>query len=262
MTVSTFQTAWFGSNPNVLDGPVGSPTPTGSGVIVPQFKLGHLAQGDSEAEFIYCKLVLAAATTLIPGQAYVIDDDYNATLLSTANSPRGAKVMFLMVNAPSNAQQPAGTYYGWFLRSGKFPVLTNTLTVGALAETSATAGTINTPAGAATVGSKLIVGLYYTKAPATFTATTTNGSPTLTGPFTGVSLASGPFAGQTISGAGIPASTTVLSVNTYQQSGSPQGSVSSITMSANATASAAAVTITPTLLGEANIMWPYVDKTN
>jgi hypothetical protein len=257
MTVATFQTAYFGSNPFVLEGPIVA----GSGVLGPQFKPGHVAYGDSETEYVYCKLVLGAATTLIPGQAYTIDDDYNATLLSTANSPRGTKVMFLLPNAPSNAQQPAGTYYGWFVRAGKVPVPSNAIVLGALAETSTTPGTVNT-AVTPTVTSKLIVGLYYTKAPATFTASTTSGSPTLTGPFTGVSIGSGPFVGQTISGAGIPASTTILSVNTYANTGSPQGSVSSITMSANATATAAGVTITPSLLGEANVQWCYVDKNN
>jgi hypothetical protein len=262
MTVTTYQTLNFGANPFVLDGP----STLGSGVILPNFKLGHVSYGDSELECVYCKLTLAAATTLIPGQAYTIDDDYNATLLSTANSPRGSKVMILMVNAPPAAQQPAGTYFGWFVRAGKVPVLTNTLTpataAGGLAETSTTAGTINTPAGAATVGAKLIVGLYYTKAPATFTASTTNGSALLTGPFTGVSIGSGPFVGQTITGTGIPGSTTIVSIQTYQQAGSPQGVISSITMSAAATATGSAVTITPTLCGEANVQWCYVDKTN
>ena len=256
MTITTYNTADFGANPYVLDGPAA----LGSGVIVTNFKLGHVSWGDSEAEYVYCKLVLAAATTLIPGQAYVIDDDFTATLISTANSPRGSKVMILLVNAPASAQQAAGTYYGWFVRAGQVPVLAAAInvaaTAGGLAETSATAGSINTPAGAATVGSKLIVGLYYTKAPAAFTASTTNGSAVLTGPFTGATLGSGPFVGATVAGTGIPASTTIASI---QYVG---GVVSSITMSANATATGSAVTITPTLVGEARVMWPYVDKTN
>jgi hypothetical protein len=260
MTVATYQTLNFGANPAIIDGP----STLGSGVIVPNYKLGHVSYGDCESEYVYVKLTLAAPTIVIPGQAYWLDDDYNATLLSTASSPRGAKVVIACAN--SVTALPAGAYFMWCLRSGQFPVAAVTITVavtaGGVAETSATAGSINTPAAAATVGSKLIVGLYYTKAPATFTATTTVGSAVLTGPFTGVSTASGPFAGAAIAGTGIPASTIIQSI---QVAGNV---VQSITMGnaagalVNATASGSAIVVTPTLMGEARVMWAYIDKTN
>lgn len=64
----------------------------------------------------------------------------------------------------------------------------------------------------------------------TFTATTTNGSPTLGS----IPSTSGLKAGMAISGAGIPGATTILSVDSATQ----------ITMSANASASASGVTVT------------------
>lgn len=255
MTVATYQTLNFGANPFVIDGP----SVLGSGVIVPNFKTGHVSYGDDESEYVYVKLTLAAPTIVIPGQAYWIDDDYNATLLTTASAVRGAKVVIACAN--SVTALPAGAYFMWCIRAGQFPVAYTTLVTNNLCETTATGGSVNSPA-APTVSSKAVVGLYYTKSPATFTATTTNGSAVLTGPFTGVSTASGPFAGAAITGTGIPASTIIQSVNVAG------GIVQSITMGnaagalVTATASGSAIVVTPTLMGEARVMWAYIDKTN
>lgn len=84
-----------------------------------------------------------------------------------------------------------------------------------------------------------------------FYCTTTNGSPTLTN----VTTVYGIYPGQTLSGTGVAASQTVLSIN-----GIPGNW--SITMSANATASGSTIAIAATGYTEALLKWPYVDKTN
>ena len=249
MTVATYQTLNFGSNPTLIDGP----STLGSGVIVPNFKAGHVAYGDCESEYVYVKVTLGSTAAFLPGQLYVVDDDYNATLISTTNSPRGSKVVVCQAN--SLGAQPVGVYYLWMLRAGQSPVAYTTLTTNNLTETTATAGALNSPS-TPTTTSKLISGLYFTKAPATFTATVTNGSTVLTGPFTGVSTGSGPFAGAAISGTGIAGGATIAAVNVAGNV------VQSITMSAAATASGSAIVVTPSLVGEARVMWPFVDKTN
>lgn len=82
--------------------------------------------------------------------------------------------------------------------------------------------------------------------------TTTNGSAVLTN----VTTVYGMYPNQTITGTGIPASTTILSIN-----GNPGNY--SITLSAAATATANNIAVT-TNAGymECYFIWPYVDKTN
>jgi hypothetical protein len=74
-------------------------------------------------------------------------------------------------------------------------------------------------------------------APATFTATTSSGSPTLTS----VSSFTGRYIGQSLSGTGIAAGARILSLNS---------GASEITMTANATASNSGVTITVSALAK------------
>lgn len=256
MTVATFQTAIFGSQPfNVIDGPTGT---TGTGSIVPQFAPGHVAYGDMGSEYTYVKLVLGSATTLLPGQLYMWDDDYSASLLTTTTGVLGVRVGVANVLAYSLA---AGTYYLWLQHAGQCAIRYTTQTINKAVETTATAGAINSPA-SATVSSKKVLGVAFTKAIATFTGTVTNGSPFITGPFTGVSVQSGPFVGASISGTGIPASTQIGAITV---SG---GQVTSITMVTsagvlvNGTATNAGTTVTPSLVSEARLAWPQIDITN
>jgi hypothetical protein len=256
MTVATLQTADFGVNPFTVEGP----STLGSGVISPQYKLGHIAWGDSEAEWVYCKYTSVANQVLSPGLLFSVDDDFTATLLTTSNSPRGSKVMVCCIGLGNNGQSfttvTGQVYYLWLARAGQFPVAYTTVaTLGNLAETTATGGAANFP-NSATVSSKLIVGLYVTKAVGgTFTGTTTSGSPIVTG-VTGLSIDSGPsWIGSTLSATGIAASQTVSSI---QFNGTQ---ITGLTLSANATASGT-VTITNSLVAQARVMWPYIDKTN
>lgn len=257
MTIATFQTDRFGGNPFAVDGS----SVLGSGVIVPQFKYGVVSYGDGEAEWVYCKYTSVANLTLLPGTLFTVDDDFNATLLTTANSPRGSKVMVSGIGLGYGGASQAtvtGSVYGlWLARSGQFPVAYTTVAaLGNLAETTATGGAANFP-NAATVSSKLIVGLYVTKAVGgTFTGTTVNGSTTVTVAPGQLTIDSGPsWIGSTLSATGIAAAQTITAM---QFTGS---SITSFTLSAAATASGT-VTITNSLVAQARIMWPYVDKTN
>jgi hypothetical protein len=148
-------------------------------------------------------------------------------------------------------------YYLWLARSGQVPVAYTTMaTAGNLAETTATGGAANFP-NSATVSSKLIVGLYITKAVGgTFTGTTTNGSKIVTVAPGQLTADSGPsWIGSTLSATGIAASQTVASLIWTGTN------ITGLVLSANATASGT-VTITNSLVAQARLMWPYIDKTN
>ncbi|WP_342714445.1 hypothetical protein AAFG22_14815 [Bradyrhizobium sp. B024] len=257
MTVATFITVNDGINPFTAEGPAVA----GSGVVVPQFRLGHVAYGDAEAEFVYCKYTSVSNQVLSPGLLFTVDDDYTATLLTTSNSPRGSKVMACCVGMGYGGQSvttvTGSVYYLWLARSGQVPVAYTTMaTAGNLAETTATGGAANFP-NSATVSSKLIVGLYITKAVGgTFTGTTTNGSKIVTVAPGQLTADSGPsWIGSTLSATGIAASQTVASLIWTGTN------ITGLVLSANATASGT-VTITNSLVAQARLMWPYIDKTN
>jgi hypothetical protein len=253
MTISRYQTLNFGCNPGVLDLAL-----TGSGTIQPQFKPGHVSYGDCEAEWVYCKLVLASTTDVLPGQVYYWDDDYTATLLATAASPRGCAVGVANVFAP---QTVAGTYYIWLMRAGQGPVAYTTLTANNLLESTATAGALNSPA-SPTASSKAVLGITFTKSPATFTGTVTNGSPFITATsLTATAFDSGPFVGATITGTGIPAS-TIIGAIAMVNSAIQITMMSSSGALVNGTATNTGVTVTPAKLGECRIRWGFIDKTN
>lgn len=238
---TTAQVELPGASLTKLEGPIVS----GSGYPAPNFRPGTtIALGDQAAEFVYCKLILASTTTLTEGQLYTYDGTFTASLLTTTNSPRGQSVVVGRIN---QASVPAGTYYFWGQRSGNAPVVMSG-SANALAETTATGGKANftnTP----TSTTKLIVGLYVYNAGPTFTATTTNGSPALTS----LSSLDEIALGAGVSGTGIPGSTTVIAIDR---------TLNTVTLSANCTANGSAITVTLAGTVTANVMWPYIDKTN
>lgn len=257
MTVATFQTAIDGVNPFVAEGPAVA----GSGVIVPQFRLGHVSYGDAESEWVYCKYTSVANLVLRPGLLFTVDDDFTATLLTTANSPRGSKVLVcgvgLGVGGQSQTTVTGSDYYVWLARCGQLPVAyTAVATVGNAAETTATGGAANFP-NALTTSAKQISGLYITKAVGgTFTGTTVNGSTAVTVAPGQLTADSGPsWIGSTLSATGIAASQTITAV---QYRGT---SIVGFTLSAAATASGT-VTITNSLVAQARVMWPYIISVN
>lgn len=158
MTVSKYVTTLLGAVINAVET---LPAVTGTGVVVPQFTPGMVADGDSNGRFVYVKLVLASALSLVDGTFFVLDKDFNASLLSTANSPFGARVGV----ARATAELPIGTHYLWLQTSGGAPaaVVATTPLANTKMETTATAGRTGAPA-AATVGSKLITGIVLTAA--------------------------------------------------------------------------------------------------
>lgn len=257
MTVATFQTAIDGVNPFVVEGP----STLGSGVIVPQYRLGHVSYGDAESEWVYCKYTSVANLTLAPGLLFTVDDEYVATLLTTANSPRGSKVMVcgigLGYGGQSQATVTGSVYYLWLARCGQLPVAYTTVgTLGNVGETTATGGVANFP-NALTTNAKQISGLYITKAVGgTFTATTTNTSTAVVVAAGQLTAESGPsWIGSTLSATGIASSQTITAV---QYTGT---SITGFTLSAAATASGT-VTVTNSLLAQARVMWPYILSTN
>lgn len=254
----------MGANPFVLDGPLVSSTTTptggaGSGLIMPAARLGDTCVGDSGSEYVYCLLALSGAT-LVPGQAYVIDKQFTATLATTSNSPRGNNVGFCQVNAPT---APAtGTYYVWLQRKGNTGVWASASPVANTpAETSATGGKLGFPT-SGTTGAKAIVGCYNYATSFTCTATTTSGSPTLTNVvMTAGSDFSDIVVGATISGTGVPASSYVGSVSSVGGALTIGLTTSDLKTAANATATANTITMTVagTLVSAINL--PYVGNT-
>ncbi|MBY3590609.1 hypothetical protein HJA87_12040 [Rhizobium bangladeshense] len=261
MSIATSQTDRLGANPFVVDGPFIA----GSGVPAPIFALGSVAGGDREAEWVYCRLVLASQTTLQPGQWFQWTRDYDASLLTTAAAVVGQRcgVFAGAAQPPTITGGPigsitlaAGTYYVWLQRNGQAPGQVSTATAAlVVAETTTTAGLANAPA-SATVGTKAIANVNFAAANQTFTATTVNGSPVLTA-LSGLSANSGPFIGAAVSGTGIPGGATVTGI-TY----TPNGVVQSVTLSANATANGTGITITATGVLEATLMRPFLSKVN
>lgn len=258
MTISYAQLTDIGPRTYAPEGPLDT---TGQSGPLPSFNYGTVVAGAAEGEFVYVKIAISGApVTVNQGDLVTWDQNFNAALSTTTASIRGqsAGTFFIggsfgnAANGPFTYVFPTnGTYGIWVQRAG-ISLVKCAATVGAtnLAETTATAGQINAPA-SATVGSKLITGLYIPAASATFTANTTNGSPTLTN----ISTVTGIYPNQAVAGTGIPGSTTIVSIN-----GNP-GSYT-ITLSANATASGTAVTVTATGYLEGLLHWPYIDKTN
>jgi hypothetical protein len=101
----------------------------------PQYRLGHVAYGDAESEWVYCKYTSVSNQVLQPGLLFTVDDDFTATLLTTANSPRGSKVMVCGVGLGYGGQSfttvTGSVYYVWLARCGQIPVAYTTVaTVG------------------------------------------------------------------------------------------------------------------------------------
>ena len=152
MAVSTFSNSILGANPRTLDV---LPTVTGTGApsTLP-FTPGFVADGDNGGEWVYCKLTLAAVTSLLDGHVFTIDKDYNASLIATANSPRGQRVGVGRVAAPNTA---AGVY-GLFVQVGgqaPLQVVATTPKGFTNMETTATPGVLGSPT-SSTVGSKFV----------------------------------------------------------------------------------------------------------
>ena len=249
-----------GANPCLAYGPIPAAGTTGSGILLPPFRVGMVITGDYGSEFVLGKLVLASATDLLPGQAYQLDKDYVLTLLTTANSVLNEEVVIAQVLAP---QLAAGTYYVWGQRAGRTVVLAAASSVATgSGETTATAGTLKFPA-SATASTKSVTPAtaYQASSGITFTATTTNGSPTLTN----VSSINDLQLGAVITGTGLPSNAFVLAIRKTGNTWSIDigtNTAGSYTTLQNCTATANTITMTVTNMVTCNLDWPTLNKQN
>ena len=257
MTVATFQTAIDGVNPFVVEGPA----TLGSGVIVPQFRLGHVAYGDAETEWVYCKYTSVANQVLQPGLVFVVDDDFNATIASTSTTLKGTKLMVCGVGLGYGTQSAGAVttvtglvYYMWLARAGQMPVMYTAAAGGAgsQGELTATAGSLSFPAALTGGATRAATAIYITKAVGgTFTGDITNGSTQVIN-LVGLAIDTGPaWVGATLSATGIASSQTITAI---QYTGTR---ATSLTLSAAATVTNTAQTITSTLQTQARVMWAY-----
>lgn len=258
-----------GANPCLLYGPVSTSGSAGGGVLQPQWKLGMVVHGDSGAEFVFGKLVLGSPADLLPGQAYQLDENFSATLLTTSNSVLNAEVGVLNVFA---VQQAAGTYYAWFQRAGHAAVQAASGSAAtAQAETTATAGQLKFPSGSHTGGTKSTdeITAFGASSSISFTASTASGSPYLTAVASAVSGAGGGVAdltpGMVITGTGLPANAIIAAID--KQGGQWRIAVGTNSAGAystlqNATANGAGATFTVSSHVIANLKRPILKTAN
>jgi hypothetical protein len=175
-----------GVSPWVLYGPVSSTTSVmasaagyGSNAVPQvQFRLGMVTQGDFETEWVFCRYVVSGPVDILPGQVYGVDENFNASLLTTTTAAAAANsnVYVGYAFAPATA---SGTYYLWLARAGNLAVqaAASSLAFGQ-AQSGATAGQVkflNTH----TAGTWTVQPLtaYGASSSITFKADTVNGSP-------------------------------------------------------------------------------------
>lgn len=269
--VSTGSGIWSdpGANPCLLYGPAPAAGVSNQGVPTPQWRLGMVLSGDYGAEFVFCKLVLAGTTDLLPGDCYFLDANFSATLLSVtnANNTIGTEVAVGQVFAPATV---AGTYFIWLQRAGRAAIraIAGSVANGQGETNATTAGTMKFPA-APTAGQKSAgpVQGFAASSGLTFTGTTVNGSPFITA-IVSASTGGGVtdlVPGMTITGAGLPANSCIAALD--KTGGIWRVTIGTSTVGAqstaqNATASAAAVTFTVTTHVSANLYWPTLNKQN
>jgi hypothetical protein len=260
--VATGSGVWSdpGANPCILYGPQAAAGTSSNGVPLPNWRAGMVVSGDAGSEFVYAKLVLGGVTDLLPGQVYQLDKDYNATLLTTANSVLNQEVVVLTVWAP---QTQAGGYFGWFQRAGRASVQAAAASVATgFGETTATAGQLKFPA-APTAGQKSVspTSAYQASSGVTFVGNTTAGSPTITG----VASINDLQLGQVITGANLPANAIIAAIRRSGAGWSLDigtNTAGSYATLQNATGAAVGTTFTVTSHVTVNFDWPTLNKQN
>ena len=268
--ISTGSGIWSdpGANPCVVYGPVPAAGVSGQGAINPQWRVGMAVNGDVGSEFVFAKLTLAAVTDLLPGQAYQLDANFNATLLTTANSVLNAELVILNVWAP---QTPVGAYYAFFQRAGRASVQAAAASIaGGQAETTTTAGQLKFLT-AHTAGTKSAQSdtAMLASSGVTFTGTTTSGSPYITnvvsanalGGITDLQL------GQVITGTNLPANSIISAIDKNGAGGTWRITIGTNTAGSyatlqNATGTASGTTFTVTSHVTANLYWGQLNAQN
>lgn len=262
-----------GANPCILYGPASAAGVSNQGVPLPNWKLGMTINGDTGAEFVYCRFVAAGAPDLIPGQAYFWDENFNATIQSAtvASNLTNAEVGLMQVFFPA---VPNGTYFAWLQRAGHAAISAVAASVAnGFGETNAaTAGALKFVA-TPTVGQRSVLpsGAFGASSSITFTANSLNGSPTLSNVISQVSLngAVGGITdlvpGMTITGTGLPANSCIAAIrktgnNWAIDIGTATAGAQKTLQNATATNTATTFTVTSHVAG--NMYWPTYSKTN
>lgn len=259
MTIAYFNTAGLGAR---FASPVG-PLDTTNGPF-PDHKFGSIVHGDAGATLIAAKFTATDAQTVRQGDVMYVDNNFTATLAATAGRALGLKVGAFFVGGdyrlvPASVASPfsytfgaAGDYLVWVQVDGVSLVnAASTALTGKVACTTTTAGRLDAPTAGVTAGSGTIGGLFLPATNYTFAATTVNGSPVLTN----ISTLTGIYPNMSITGTGIPASTTILAIE-----GIPGNW--SIRLSANATANGSTITMTCAGYVEAYLNNAYISALN
>jgi hypothetical protein len=259
MTIAQLNSNAFGLKVGTPQGPID----TINGPF-PDFRYGSIVQGDAAGVFVAAKFTATAGQVVKQGDVFYINNNFTATLAATSGRALGVKIgtFFMGGNyqlTPGATAQPysytfapAGDYLVWLQVDGVSLVnVASTALTGKVACTTTTAGQIDAPTAGVTAGSATLFGLYLPATNYTFTATTVNGSPTLTN----ISTLVGIYPNMTITGTGIPGSTTIASIQ-----GVPGNYT--ITLSANASASGSAVTMTCAGYVEAYLNATHVSTLN
>lgn len=262
-----------GISPYTLYGPV---VAGASGVIggIPQipFRLGTVVQGDLDTEFVLCRWVPAATTDLVPGLAFILDENYTATLSLTSGIVLNAPVAFGMVMKPAVL---AGTYYIWLARAGRLAVRAAASSIATgMGETSATAGVLkflNSHTGStATVGP---CSAFAASSNITFKADTVNGSPIIQNLASQISI-NGVVGGITdlvpgmvITGTGMPSNAIIAFIDQKGPGGTYRAGIGTNTtgnqlVAQNATATNLQTTLTVTSHVQALVYWPTLTTQN
>lgn len=259
MTISQFNTMGAGLK---YASPVG-PIDTNVGPF-PDFRYGEIVHGDAAGVFVAAKFTATAAQTVKQGDVMYVNNNFVATLAATAGRALGLKVGTFFVGGnyqevPGATAAPfsytfaaAGDYLVWVQIDGVSLVnAASTALTAKTACTTTTAGQLDAPTAGVTAGSGTIGGLFLPATNYTFTATTVNGSPTLTN----ISTLTGIYPNMSITGTGIPGSTTISSIQ-----GVPGNYT--ITLSANATANGTTITMTCAGYVEAYLNGAYISALN
>ena len=259
MTIAYLNTQGMGLRYSLPVGPVD----TVNGPF-PNFRYGTVVLGDGGGRFVATKFTATNGQVLNQGDVMYVDNNFTSTLAVTSGRALGLKVGTFFCGgkygdvpnasfAPfSYTFAPAGDYVVWVQIDGVSLVnAASTALTGKVACTSTTAGQLDAPTAGVTSGSGTIGGLFLPATNYTFTANTTNGSPTLAN----ISTLAGIYPNMSISGTGIAASTVISSIN-----GIPGNWT--ITLSKNATATGTGVTMTCAGYVEAYLNAAYISALN
>jgi hypothetical protein len=239
-----------------------------------QFRVGTVSPGDYETEWVFCRLAVTGPVDYLPGQVFVVDENFNASLATTttAATNKNLNVMVGYAYAPATA---TGTYYLWLARAGNLAVqAASSSLANGQAESTATGGQVKfliTHTSTSWTLSPLTA--YGASSSITFKADTVNGSPILTnltsqvtGPLGATGGITDLLPGMVFTGTGAPANSIISAIDKGGPGGTYRAFIGTNTTGAmftaqNATATGTQVTFTVTSHVAAKVMWPTVANT-